>query len=309
MGETPPQGFLRAFGPVAELQRTELIWAAVIIAVAVLPVLLGVPLILWRYRQRNRDRASYRPHWHFNTKLEVLMWAVPALIVATLSVWLAQATYRIDPYREIDAEMARGMEFEITGPPLRIDVVGLDWKWLFLYPEEGVASIGEMVVPVGRPVRMRLTTDTVMQSFMASGLVGQIYAMPGMVTRLNLLAEREGVTLAENTQYNGPGFPEQRAPVRAVSPEAFAVWTDLARRNPPLDAETYARLAGSGGLAEARAALGQRGAAPLTFTLPDDTLFPRIVARYTNGDPVPPAAQPGSPSYDPAAAALPEVMR
>ncbi len=299
------RGFLRPLGPIAELQRTELIWATILILLAILPVLLGVPYILWRYRRGN-TKAKYRPQWEFNTKLEILMWGGPTLIVVALSIWLAQAVFRIDPYRTIEPEMAENMEFEMEGEPVTVDVIGLDWKWLFIYPEEGVASVGEMVLPVGRPVTLRLTTDTVMQSFMASGLSGQIYAMAGMVTQQNLIATRPGATLGTNTQYNGVGFAKQRAPVRAVDGDAYEAWLDEARDSDlALDDETYAILAQSGGLDRARSDLGVAGEGPVRFTLPAQSLFERVVARYMNGDAVAPEAQPGSPFYDPEAHVLP----
>ncbi|WP_107976419.1 cytochrome c oxidase subunit II [Allosediminivita pacifica] len=301
-------GFLVPFGPVAEAQRTELIWTTAITMIAILPVLVGTPLILWWFRRGN-TKATYRPQWHFDTKLEILMWGGPTLIIIALSIWLTQAVFRLDPYREIDAEMAQGMNFEITGAPVAIEVVGLDWKWLFIYPEEGIASVGEMVIPVGRPATMRLTTDTVMQSFMAPGLAGQIYTMAGMVTRLQMIAERPGTTVGENTQYNGTGFPAQRAPVRAVPPEDYARWLDNARDAPALDAETYAVLAHSGDVAKAREDLDRPGDGPLVFSLADPRLFDRIVARYRRGEPVEPEAQPGSPLYRPDRAPLPEVSR
>ncbi|PZX15720.1 cytochrome o ubiquinol oxidase subunit 2 [Palleronia aestuarii] len=297
-------GFLRPIGPIAEMQLLELIWASVIVLIAVLPVFVGVPVILWRYRRSN-NQATYSPQWHFNTKLEILMWGVPTAIVVAFGIWLAQGVFRIDPYRTIDAEMARGMEFEIAGPTVRIDIVGLDWKWLYLYPDEGVASVGEMVIPVHRPVEIRLTSDTVMQSFMAPALAGQIYAMAGMETQLNLIASEEGETLAENTQYNGTGFPQQRGPVRAVAEDAYDAWIASARTAPPLDDRTYGLLAKSGDLAAARDDLDREGSGPFAFTLPDGALFGRVLARYMTGEPVPPETQPGSPTYDPEAARLP----
>ncbi len=298
--------FLDPLGPIARFQRLELIWASVLILIAVLPVLVGAPWILWRYRRSNRD-AGYAPGWSFNTRLEIAMWGVPVLIVIALGIWLTQATVRIDPYREIDLEMAEGFDIRLEGPPVAIDTVGLDWKWLHIYPDEGIATVGELVVPVDRPVTMRLTTDTVMQSFMAPGLAGQIYAMPGMVTRLNFIADRVGETFAENTQYNGPGFAEQRSPVRAVPRDEYILWTAAATGAPPLDERAYARLAASGTLDEAREAFGQEGDGPLVFTLPDRRLFLRIVARYVTGEAIAPENQPGSPVYDPETASLPDI--
>lgn len=301
-------GFLTPIGPVAEFQRTELIWATVLILVAVLPVLVGTPWILWRYRRGN-TKAKYRPQWHFDTKLEILMWGGPTLIVVLLSVWLAQAVFRIDPYRAIGDELAESMEFEIEGAPVAIQVVGLDWKWLYIYPGAGVASVGELVIPVGRPVSMRLTTDTVMQSYMAPGLAGQIYAMAGMVTQHHMIASRPGETLAENTQYNGPGFPDQRGPVRAVPYETYTAWIEEARAAPPLDQETYAVLAQQGNLAATRDHLDRAGEGPLLFSLADSSLFERIVGRYHTGEPIPREAQPGSPFYTPEGGLLPSLAQ
>lgn len=298
---------LSPLGPIAELQRLELFWATMMILIAILPVLVGVPIIMWRYRRTN-TKATYRPQWEFNTKLEILMWAGPTLIVVALSIWLAQATFRIDPYRDIDAEMAEGLEIELQGPPVRVEVIGLDWKWLFIYPDEGVASVGELVLPVGRPMTMRLTTDTVMQSFMAPGLAGQIYAMAGMVTELNLIADREGDAYLQNTQYNGIGFPAQRAPVRALADGDYETWlADALEDAPILDAETYGKLAQSGDLSKARADLGIEGDGPIHFELEGLGLFDRVVGRYMSSEPVEPEGQPGSPVYDAALAVLPSL--
>ena len=300
-------GFLDPMGPIARAQRTELIWAAVVILIAVLPVLIGTPIVYWRYR-RSRVDTVYRPNWDFSTRLELLQWGVPTGIVIALSVWMTQAVFLLDPYREIDGQLAQRLDVEITGDTVRVDVIGLDWKWLFLYPDEGVASVGEMVIPVGRPVTMRLTTDTVMQSFMAPGLAGQIYAMPGMTTRMSLLADRPGVTSAINTQYNGTGFPDQRAPLRAVDDYAFAEWVETARAAPELDATSYARLAMSGDTVHAATLFDMPGDDPVTFDLTETGLYERVLARYRNGDPVPPERQPGSPVYDPSVAIPPEPL-
>ena len=305
-----PQGFLRPIGPIAELQRTELIWASVIIMIAILPVLIGAPIVMWRYRRSN-TKAAYRPQWSFDTKLEILMWAGPTLIIIALGIWLTQATFRIDPYRAIDQDYADGLDIGTLEEGVAVEVVGLDWKWLFLYPEAGVASVGEMVMPVQSPVAMRLTTDTVMQSFMASGLAGQIYVMAGMVTKQHLIATRPGETLAQNTQYNGEHFPAQRAIVRAVEDATYRDWLEQGRAAPPLDARTYAVLAQSGDLAKARADLGREdeGDGPLLFSLDEPALFDRIVGRYRSGTPVSPEQQPGSPSYDPDAGLPPELAQ
>ncbi|WP_157577792.1 cytochrome ubiquinol oxidase subunit II [Roseivivax halodurans] len=301
-----PSGFLHPLGPIAEIQRTELVWATVAVMVAILPVLLGTPFIMWRYRRTN-TKATYRPQWHFDTWLEVGMWGLPIVIVAFLGIWLAQATFRIDPYRTIDAKMAEELNIELAGPQVDMDVVGLDWKWLFLYPDQGVASMGEMVMPVGHPVAMRLTTDTVMQAFLVPRIGGQIYAMPRMATRLNLIADREGRTEAINTQYTGLGMSGQRAEVRAVSPGAYRSWISRAQEGPVLDDETYAIIAQSGSVADAREALGLDGTTPILFRLEATDIFDRVIDRYQNPEGVARDAQPGSPTYNLSSGVLPEA--
>lgn len=143
---------------------------------------------------------------------------VPILIICILGFWLWHHTVRFDPYKPLGDN------------PLQIQVVGLDWKWLFIYPEQGVASVGEMAIPVDRPVSLTLTTDTVMQSFMVSALAGQIYAMPGMETKLNLIADRPGTTLGQNTQYSGEGFAQQKFTVHALPEADWNAWVNEAQR-------------------------------------------------------------------------------
>lgn len=146
--------------------------------VAVLPVFVLIPFLLFRY-SRGHKKPDYQARWEESNLLEVLMWGVPAVLVAIMSVLLWNATYKLDPYRTA----------EHSKPTMNVQVVGLDWKWLFIYPDDGVASIGEFAIPVDTPVELTLTTDTVMQSFICPALAGQIYAMPGMTTKLNSTRE------------------------------------------------------------------------------------------------------------------------
>lgn len=285
--------FLSPLGTIAQEERVHLLRVVLILLIAVLPVLVGTPLIVWRYRRR-RPRGAYAPTWDFDRRLEAAMWGVPTLIVVALGVVLVQSTLRLDPYKPL------------PGDPVRVDVVGLDWKWLFLYPEEGVASVGELVVPAGRPVSLRITSDTVMQSFFIGALAGQIYAMPGMRTRLHVKADRPGLAEGEATQYNGTGFPGQRFLTRAVEEADFEAWVDRARGSDVLlDDAAYHQLARRGDLARARQDLGLDGEGAVLMRLADGVLFDRVMARYHQGRPLSAAEQPGSPSYDPAAASLP----
>ncbi|MDN6180644.1 MAG: cytochrome ubiquinol oxidase subunit II [Halomonas subglaciescola] len=278
--------FLTPLGPIAGAEREYLLDIIGITMIAIVPVLVGVPLILWRYRRGNR-RATYQPHWSFSKPLDIAMWGVPVLIIGFLSVWLWQHTVKYDPYKPLGDD------------PLQIQVVGLDWKWLFIYPEQGVASVGEMALPVDRPVSLSLTTDTVMQSFMVPALAGQIYAMAGMQTQLNFIADRPGFTRGQNTQYNGAGFSRQSFAVHALSQNDWQSWVEKARASPlSLNARTYTRLAERGSRAEARAALApDQGSGPLLFSAIRPDLFQQIINRYHDSKGLTAQQQPGSPAY------------
>ena len=168
-------------GPIAAGQwHLYEIVGAVLVFVAG-PVLLLTPLIAWHYRLSNRH-AAFRPDWNFSWPLEGLIWIPPIGIVIGLAVVLWHYTHTLDPYRPIASPL----------PALEIEAVALDWKWLFIYPQQHIATINQLAIPVGRPVHLSLTSGTVMQSMLIPQLAGQIYAMPGMTTQLNLAASQRG---------------------------------------------------------------------------------------------------------------------
>ena len=272
-------------GPVMEGQSAHFRLAALTALVAILPAIILLPIMLWRYRMGGS--AKYTPDWEFNKWFESAIWGVPVLVICLMAFWLIQATFKLDPYKPLGND------------PLEIDLVGLDFRYLAIYPGQGIASVDEIVIPVDRPVRFRLTTDTVMQSFLPNGFAGQIYAMPGMITKLNLAANREGQGTATQTQFNGAGFANMRIPMRAVSADDFAEWSGGATVR-TLDADAYTRLVANPGTAVEFSA-----AAPELLRLADTCLFDRVVARYHQGTPVEPEAQPGSTLYDPDRAPLP----
>lgn len=274
-------------GPVMEDQSTHFLRAALIALVAVLPAIILLPIMLYRYRLGSG--ARYTPEWEFNKWFEAAIWGVPVLVICVLAFWLAQATLKLDPYEPLGED------------PLAIDLVGLDFRYLAIYPDQQVAALDQIVIPVGRPVTFRLTTDTVMQSFLPNGFAGQIYAMPGMVTKLNLSADREGEGLATQTQFNGYGFANMRVPMRAVSQADFDAWVAGAVGD-ALDANSYPELVVTGPEANEFHAN-----TPELRPLGDTCLFDRVVARYHQGTAVPPEAQPGSTVYDPTKGALTSV--
>lgn len=279
-------GILQPKGPIAAEQQLQMLRVAGITAIAVLPVLIGVPLIVWRYRRGKG--GSYRPDFAYSRVLELVMWGLPAVLVVILGGWLWHSTSRLDPY------VALGPD------PLQIEVIGLDWKWLFLYPEQRLATVGSLVLPVDRPIELKLTTDTVIQSFMIPALAGQIYAMPGMVTRQNLMAETISVMQGRNTQYNGVGFSGQTVVVETLSAADFERWTQGQSRAPILDTSAYTLLARAGTLDEVRQQFSiAQGAIVLNLVTPD--LFDAVVERYHRGRPITSSRQRGAPDYSPVA--------
>lgn len=255
----PGPSFLNPAGPVAAEDRHLLLWVILLMLIVVVPAIVLTPLFAWRYRLTNKQ-SPYRPKWSFSWSLEVLIWGAPVIIVAVLGVSLWSETHRLDPYRPIPSEK----------PALRVQVVGFDWKWLFIYPEQHIATVNELVFPADRPVHLSLTSDTVMQSFMIPRLGGQIYAMAGMRTELNLKSDAPGSFVGENTQFNGDGFQKQRFQALALPPQGFSLWVSQIRSTgTPLDAAAYAKLS--------RRSVPP---APIAFSAVEPNLFEHIIDRY-----------------------------
>ena len=219
-------------GPIARAERDMLFRALAIMLVVVVPVFVLAFWFTWRYRA-SRAEGRYEPNWMSRT-VDAVTWIVPALIVIALGVHLWINTHAYDPYKPL----------AVAGEPLEVQVVAQDWKWLFIYPAEGVASVNELAFPAGAPLSLKITSDTVMNSFFIPALGGQIYAMAGMQTQLNLIADAPGRFTGRNMQYSGDGFADQQFAAVAMSSEDFEAWVAAARRSPEtLDAATYAALA------------------------------------------------------------------
>jgi cytochrome o ubiquinol oxidase subunit 2 len=226
------RGFLAPAGPIASAERHELVVVCAILLFVIGPVLLLTPLFAWYYRISN-TKSVYQPQWGFSWILEGLIWIPPTMIVVVLSVLLWENSERLDPYRPLASSM----------PPLQIQAVALDWKWLFIYPEQHIASVDQLILPVGRPVHFSLTSGTVMQSFLLPKLAGQIFAMAGMTTQLNIAVSTPGTYWGENSQYNGKGFQKQKFQVIGVSPEDFSRWVTTIQKMPgQLDDTAYQNL-------------------------------------------------------------------
>lgn len=247
-------------GPVALAERDLLFTAALVMLLVIIPVFLMAGLFAWRYRAKGSGR--YRPDWTSGA-VDAVIWAVPALIVISLGMLLWQATHRLDPYTRLDPSVEA----------LEVKVVAQDWKWLFIYPDLDIASVNELVFPAGKPLSLKITSDTVMNSLFIPALGGQIYAMAGMQTRLNLLADEPGTFMGRNTQYSGDGFADQHFTAVAATAKDFEAWVAKARQSPnALDMASYEELA------------APSIAHPVGYYSPVEAgLFDTVIAKYTDG--------------------------
>jgi cytochrome o ubiquinol oxidase subunit 2 len=261
-------------GPIADAQRGVLIDAFAVMMIVIVPVVVMAFVFAWRYRAANRD-ATYAPTWANSMLIDTVVWLIPTAIVVAVAVLVWRSTHKLDPYRPLAA----------THPPFEIQVVAQDWKWLFIYPEEGVAAVNQMAIPSGRPVSLRITSDTVMNSFYVPALAGQIYAMAGMQTRLQILANEPGSFVGRNTQYSGGGFSDQHFEVLALSQADFDAWVAKARQSAEkLDPPTYARLAQK----------SRRNPVTL-YSAVEPRLFDSIIAKYSHDHQAHAAPAPSTP--------------
>jgi cytochrome o ubiquinol oxidase subunit 2 len=186
--------------------------------VIIIPVMVLTVAFAWKYRQSN-TAARYEPDWDHSTHLELVIWAAPLAIIICLGAITWMGTHLLDPYRPL----AVTAKTEASAP-LEVEVVALDWKWLFIYPEYGIAAVNELAVPVDRPISFRITSSTVMNSFFIPALAGQIYAMPGMETKLHAILDRTGSFEGFSANYSGAGFSGMRFAFRGLSTPDFDAW-------------------------------------------------------------------------------------
>ncbi|MBF7012991.1 ubiquinol oxidase subunit II [Novosphingobium resinovorum] len=213
---------LKPSGDVAQQQGDLVVVATLLMLLIVVPVMLAVVIFAWRYRANNKD-AKYEPDWDHSTQLELMIWAAPLLIIICLGAVTWTSTHLLDPYRTIGRIDAQ-TQVSQDAKPLEVEVVALDWKWLFIYPEQGVATVNELVVPSGRPLNFKITSANVMNSFYVPAMAGQIYAMPGMETRLHAVMNSNVESVGFSANYSGAGFTHMRFKMRSVSDADFAKW-------------------------------------------------------------------------------------
>jgi cytochrome o ubiquinol oxidase subunit II len=228
-------------GDVAALQRDALIQSTVLMLLIIIPVMALTVFFAWRYRHSNAT-ARYEPDWDHSTQLELVIWAVPLLIIICLGAVAWASTHLLDPYRPLD-RIAAGQAVTRDAKPLKVDVVALDWKWLFIYPDYGIATVNELAAPVNRPIQFRITASSVMNSFYIPALAGQIYAMPAMQTKLNAVINKAGVYEGFSANYSGAGFSGMRFAFHGVADADFEKWIAAAKAaGAALDRSAYLQL-------------------------------------------------------------------
>ncbi|ACI50056.1 ubiquinol oxidase, subunit II [Gluconacetobacter diazotrophicus PA1 5] len=251
-------------GVIGVQEKSLILSATYAMLLVVVPVIVLTLLFAWQYRQSNTS-AEYLPKWAHSNKIEVVIWLVPSLIILFLAVLTYQTCHSLDPYRPIDDET--------NVKPIHVDVVALDWKWLFIYPDEGIATVNQMAFPVNTPVDFRITSDSVMNSFFIPQLGSQVYAMAGMRTQLHLIANEAGNYLGESANFSGRGFSDMQFRALAMSNDDYNAWVQKVKASSEqLDGSNYPKLA----------APSEKNPVEY-FSHVSSSFFDGIVAKYNNG--------------------------
>jgi cytochrome o ubiquinol oxidase subunit 2 len=226
------RGILDPVGPVGSAEKQILITSTAIMLAIIIPTMIATVAVAWWFRRGNA-KATYRPDWEYSGAIELVVWGVPILTVMLLGgiAWIG--SHDLEPSKPLKSDK----------PPLTVDVVSLDWKWLFIYPEQGIATVNRLVVPAGTPVNYRLTSATVWNVFWVPQMGTMIYTMPRMTTRLNLQADRPGIYDGLSGHFSGDGFPGMQFKAHVLPPQQFALWAQSARGSgQALDGRAYAEL-------------------------------------------------------------------
>jgi cytochrome o ubiquinol oxidase subunit 2 len=229
-------------GDVAQQQGDLVVLSTLLMLIIIVPVMLLIALFAWRYRATNGE-AKYNPEWHHSTALELVIWAVPLLIIICLGAVTWTSTHLLDPYRPI-GRLDATHKVASDAKPIRVQVVALDWKWLFIYPDYGIATVNELAAPVNQPIQFDITSSDVMNAFYVPALAGQIYAMPSMITKLNAVVNKPGNYAGFSSNFSGDGFSGMKFRFLAGSQGDFDAWVAKARASGAmLDRATYLKLA------------------------------------------------------------------
>lgn len=247
-------------GPVAETQYNLIIISVILCAIVVVPVLAFTAYVVYRYRDKPDNKAPYQPNWSHSTKLEVIWWGIPVVIIALLGYFTVRDTYALvePPNQEVK--------------PITVQVTSLDWKWMFTYPEQNIATVNYAPIPAGVPVQFEITSDAPMNSFWVPQLAGQTYSMPGMAMGLWMQADEPGEYFGSGANFTGKGFAHMNFKVIAKTPEEFDKWvSEVKGTAPKMTQADYEKLAEPG--------LSDR----LTYSAFPEGLFEEIVKKYGHG--------------------------
>ncbi len=225
-------GILNPKGVIAVAEKNLIVTSVLLMMIVIVPVFVMLFTFAWRYRASN-TKAKYTPEWHNNTALEITWWAIPICIIVILGTITWKSTHELDPFKPLDSSVK----------PLTIEVVALDWKWLFIYPELNIATVNLLVVPNNTPLNFRITADAPMNAFWIPQLGTQIYAMPGMDSKLHLMAHEEGIYKGVSSNFSGDGFAGMKFDTHVLSSNDFTAWQAIVKTNPSiLTLEDYKNL-------------------------------------------------------------------
>lgn len=246
-------------GVISEQERSLIFDAIGLMLLVVVPVIILTLYFAWKYRETNTD-AKYDPSFHHSTKLEAIVWGIPIIIIAILATITWKTTHSLDPYKPLESDEK----------PVTVEVVALDWKWLFIYPEYHIASVNFLEFPANVPLNLKVTADAPMNAFHIPQLGSQIYAMAGMQTKLHLMANEPGDYAGRAVNYSGHGFYGMEFVARATSKEDFNKWVEQVQKSsPPLNSDKYNEL------------VKPSYSNPVTTYYPvQDNLFNQIIAKF-----------------------------
>lgn len=263
-GHCSPWALLDPKGPIAAGEKHLILTAFALMLIVVIPVIVMAFAFAWKYRASNTD-ATYTPKWDNSHAVEVVVWTVPAIIVLILGTLVWRSTHELTPEKPIESSVK----------PMTVEVVAMNWKWLFIYPDQGVATVNRLVIPKNTPIDFRITSDTVMTSFFIPRLGGQIYAMAGMQTNLNLLADQTGTFRGLNTQFSGEGFSGMHFETDVTTPDSFRDWIEETKHSDSaLNTASLKRLE-----------LPSENVTPAYFSSVDPDLFQSILRKYAPDTP------------------------
>lgn len=249
-------------GIVASKERRLIIESTLLMLIVVIPVYILTFGIAWKYRASNK-KAKYQPDFDGHRGLESAWWAIPGVIILILSIITWQSSHALDPFKPLSS----------TTRPLKIQVVALQWRWLFIYPEQDIATINYLQIPTKTPISFDITSDAPMNSFWIPQLGGQVYAMSGMSMQLHLSADQEGLYRGSSANISGEGFASMHFIAKATKPSDFAAWASSLKDSPVLSNSLYDQLSKP-----------SHDSSHYSFSLTSSDLYDSVIAKYTSPD-------------------------